>query len=382
MKTILSLIVFFALGAGNSFAQPSNDYCQNAITLTPNSSCSYYPGTTYNATESQPIPTSGWCSYITSTYAYDVWYKFTATCPDHHVKVQGASDFAAVVEIEDAACGSYLYCDAGGTGDMVDISVSCTVGNTYYIRVFNDYNFSLWSTGTNFDICVTPSCASNDDCSFAKTLTSGINCSYTPGTTIGATQSKPPVQCPGYISPYAAYDVWYKFTALNSSHKVKVLGASDFEPIVVVESSGCSSTSGWCEDGLVDGASVLISLTGLVIGTSYYIRVYDFNSYGSFQICVTHDGNTGTEEINSFPDWNIFPNPSSGSFTLSVESLPDETVQIKVLNIIGEEIYVSPIEKTGGLYLKEVSLPDADKGIYLVQVKIGEKMQYAKLILE
>lgn len=149
INSIVMLTINQLAGATTS---PSNDNCENAITLLPNASCNFIPGTTYNATQSQPIPTSGWCSYIYSTNAYDVWYKFTATCPSHHIKVQGAYDFAAVVEIQDAACGNRLTCDMNGIGGLVDIPFTCTTGNTYYIRVYNDYGAGSGATGTNFQI--------------------------------------------------------------------------------------------------------------------------------------------------------------------------------------------------------------------------------------
>lgn len=360
---INSIVILTVNQLSGITSAPTNDNCGSAVTLIPSTTCNYVSGTTYNATQSQPVPTSGWCSYIYSTSAYDVWYKFTATCPSHHIQVQGASDFAPVVEIQDGACGSRLTCDFATTGGLVDIPFTCTVGTTYYIRVYNDYATSIWATGSNFGICVTPTCASNDDCNFPISLTSGINCNYISGSTIGATQSKPPVSCPGYISPYAAYDVWYTFTAVNTVHKVKVQGSSDFTPIVVVENNGCNSTSGWCEDGLADGALVTINLSGLTIGNTYYIRVYDFDSYGHFQICVTHNSDIGINEISAKNNFTIAPNPFTSQTTISFDEEQKNTT-IRIIDILGKEISRNNFKG------KEFTIEKGDlkEGVYFLQV--------------
>jgi len=356
-------------GATTLTCGPSNDECSNAETLIPNTNCSFASGTTYNATQSQPIPTSGWCSLTYSTYAYDVWYKFTATCPNHHIQVQGASDFAATVEVEDAACGNSLGCDNTGTGGLVDLSVSCTVGNTYYIRVYNDYAFSMWATGTDFQICVTPSCPDNDDCNFATSLVSGINCNYISGSTIDATQSQQPsVPCPTYYSPYAAYDVWYKFTAVKSNHVIKVLGASDFTPIVVVENAACGSVL-WCDGSFVNGSTVTMNLTGLTIGNIYYIRVYDYGTYGHFQICITHSG-TGVDDNAYINYFSIYPNPANDKLNVEFEITNSyKQILFTLYNCIGQIVLVEKIDNVQfGKIVKTLDIKSLSSGVYQFQI--------------
>ena len=70
-KTVLlfSAILFSFV----AFAQPANDNCASAITLTSNISCNNIGYTITNATASGGVPAG--CSAGTH---YDVWFKFTA----------------------------------------------------------------------------------------------------------------------------------------------------------------------------------------------------------------------------------------------------------------------------------------------------------------
>ena len=85
MKTKL-LLLFFALASGNIFAQSANDYCSNAITLTPHATCIYTAGNTFSATQSMSaIDCDGTGIYPN---VLDVWYKFVATSTIHTITVK------------------------------------------------------------------------------------------------------------------------------------------------------------------------------------------------------------------------------------------------------------------------------------------------------
>src|SRR3990170_6373974 len=71
MKTKLLSLIFFALGAGNIFAQPSNNTCSGVITLAVNGPCDTRDVT--GATQDL-APTT--CTVAPGGYANDVWYKF------------------------------------------------------------------------------------------------------------------------------------------------------------------------------------------------------------------------------------------------------------------------------------------------------------------
>ncbi|MGQ9846139.1 MAG: Ig-like domain-containing protein, partial [Bacteroidales bacterium] len=273
----------------NVFSQ-GND-CSNATVISVTSNCSN--------------PVSGSSAGATQSFAGcvgnaddDVWYKFTATATSHVITVTPSSNYDPVVELFSGSCNSLtsLYCkDNATTGNAETIyATGLTIGNTYYVRIYHYGNSSGSST---FTICVTtlPPAPSNNNCSNATTLTVHTSCSYTNGTTYGATASSTPA-CAG--SPDD--DVWYKFTATNSVQTITVDPSANMDPVVELFSGTCSSlTSLYCQDqGFTDGNEV-INAVGLIPGQTYYIRVYDYyhsNGGYPFKICVT--GSTSSTPIN------------------------------------------------------------------------------------
>ncbi|MCU7613259.1 T9SS type A sorting domain-containing protein [Chryseobacterium sp. GMJ5] len=130
----------------------------------------------------------------------------------------------------------------------------------------------------------------NNECANAVTLTVNpdLNCGMvTAGYTLDATDSG--------ISPNPCYgnpddDVWYKFIATATSHKISLnsivsVGSDENEDMYFQVFSGtCGSlVNVLCSDP----SSAVIS--GLTIGTTYYVRVYSYDGTGSnqsFTICI------------------------------------------------------------------------------------------------
>lgn len=123
-----------------------------------------------------------------------------------------------------------------------------------------------------------PVALANDNCSGTNgtpvSLTpaaagSGV-CTTTNGTTYGGTLSSQAV-CTGDADD----DVWYKFVANNANHQVTVDGVVGFNAVVQVISGTCASpTSVQCINASGDGGVETASLTGLTVGSTYFIRIY------------------------------------------------------------------------------------------------------------
>ncbi len=281
---VLILIAFFTLFLKNAYAQPANDYCQDAIILTSSISCVNTTGSTLGATQS----ITGSCL---GNGDDDVWYRFVAQSNSETVKVQGYGGFDAVLDIRNApACSaSNIMCvDATGADGIETANLtSLVIGATYVVRV---YHFGAGDGGGDFDICVThiaPAGPPNDFCSAAITLTSSLSCNYITGSTLGATQS-----ITGSCTGNGDDDVWYQFVAQATSHTVKVQGYGAFDAVVDIRSSSsCSGTNIMCTDASGVAGLETANLTGLTIGTTYLIRVYHYGAGdggGDFDICVTH----------------------------------------------------------------------------------------------
>jgi hypothetical protein len=129
---------------------------------------------------------------------------------------------------------------------------------------------------------------SNDACANAINLTQGTTCVATSGSVMNATQSA--IGCSGT----ANNDVWYKFTANTTGAIINLVGSIEFDAVFeVFNGSSCANlTSLTCIDNTFEGATESTTLTNLVPGQTYYIRVHDWldgipNTMG-FTICVVN----------------------------------------------------------------------------------------------
>jgi len=134
----------------------------------------------------------------------------------------------------------------------------------------------------------------NDNCISATTLTPAIGstCNATAGDVATATASTPTSVCSGTADD----DVWYKFTATATAHNVTVAGSTSFDAVVQVLSGTCTGglTNIICTDATTTGETEIVALSGLTVGSTYYVRVYHYGATmpatTTFNICVTTPG--------------------------------------------------------------------------------------------
>jgi hypothetical protein len=355
-----------------AFAQPSNDNCSGAITLTVSSSCTPVSGDVAGATQSPTTPCGS------ESPEDDVWYQFTATDYSHGIAVTGSSSFDAVIEVYNA-CGTGLvectnYTSAGQTESM---TITTVLSNQYYIRVY-DAGATVPAT-TTFSICVTPIPA-NDICSAAISLIPGSSCNTVTGDVLGASGAGVVSGCTGYADD----DLWYKFVATTSNPGITVTGSTYFDAVVQLLSS--CSVGITCTDATTMGGIETINATGLTSGNTYYIRVFHYAASGpgstTFTICVTSGpATTGTLGKNLIENsLEIYPNPSNSLVTLSFDADPDNLYSIKLLGSDGSMVYSKEVSGSGNIkdMIDTESFP---KGIYLLQIRTKEEIVGKKLIL-
>lgn len=261
----------------------TNDECTNAVALTVNTdaSCSSKTaGILAGATDSGIATNTG-------TADDDVWYSFVATATSHRIKLlDSEGDLTDLVhEVMDGTCGTLTVLTSND--DDSSLVSGLTVGTTYYIRVFT-YSSSP-SESTTFNICVgvPPAAPANDDCTGAISVAVNANDSCTlktSGTIVSATDSQEVISSVGTADD----DVWFTFTATATSHRIKLLNVQGDETDLVHE-----VMEGSCGGQLVslqssDNDSSLV--TGLTVGTVYYLRVFSYGDDASesttFDVCI------------------------------------------------------------------------------------------------
>lgn len=125
----------------------------------------------------------------------------------------------------------------------------------------------------------------NDQCSGAVSLSQETNCNPVSGTVAHATESQ--VGCAGTSND----DVWYSFVANSTGASITLNGTPSFDAVYEVFSGNCSNlTSLSCVNSGAEGETESGVLNNLILGQTYYIRVYDWlndiPNTMNFDICV------------------------------------------------------------------------------------------------
>ena len=182
-----------------------------------------------------------------------------------------------------------------GTASCEALALPNLAPGNYYFRLLN-----LLAGGSNITVaklCVNTTPV-NNDCSGAITLTPAAPsaaCSNYTATTAGATQSLPAnLGCSSTAANSANDDVWFTFFATSTTHVITVTPSVNFNAVFEVYTSSCGGTSINCTNVNNSGGQPETStLTGLSIGTQYWIRVFDNGSNASgipltstFDICI------------------------------------------------------------------------------------------------
>lgn len=290
MKKILYTAAFVLVGT-SAFSQAT---CGGAVSVTLGTQ---YCGTNSNVgsfPDNGSAPTNP-CSglYVDGEY----WFEVTGTGTTLDLSVTNITDtYAGLFVLDDCPAATPTcissFTNGGSTADISLTTPVLTNGVTYYIVIAN------WAAPYDTDFCFEanagappPPAPANDDCANAIPLivNADLACgTTTPGTVENATGSPDPTSetCGGTADD----DVWYSFTATSTEHEVSILNAAgtttDMYHSVYEEGPGCPGlgTEIVCSDPDVS------TLTGLTIGTTYYVRVYTWTSTPSqvvsFDICI------------------------------------------------------------------------------------------------
>jgi hypothetical protein len=79
---------------------------------------------------------------------------------------------------------------------------------------------------------------------------------------------------------------------------------------------------------------------------------------------------------------NYYPNPNDGKFNLKFNLDQKGEVIVKVLDILGNEIYKETLLDFNGIYDNQLDLTGHEKGIYVLQVQQGRKALSRKILIE
>ncbi|MCF8256771.1 MAG: T9SS type A sorting domain-containing protein [Flavobacteriales bacterium] len=80
------------------------------------------------------------------------------------------------------------------------------------------------------------------------------------------------------------------------------------------------------------------------------------------------------------PTVAVYPNPSSGIFTLDVMNGSSDNVTIDVFNVVGSRISTDAYTSSGGLLSKTIDISGSADGIYIVRIGNGKNVITRKIV--
>ena len=181
--------------------------------------------------------------------------------------------------------------------DTLTITSVLSVGTYIYVLVPYNPAFDGYPCGSGKNNYVTYVCApnppptiANDICDDAILITQNAVCVPTAGDVAGGTIQSG-LGCSG---GYGEDDVWFMFVATNTTAVVEVTPSASFDAVVEVFDA-CGGNSIACIDAnFAQGGVESQQVSGLTIGQTYYIAVYDyqftFPLTTTFDICVYDAG--------------------------------------------------------------------------------------------
>jgi len=81
------------------------------------------------------------------------------------------------------------------------------------------------------------------------------------------------------------------------------------------------------------------------------------------------------------PVYELYPNPSTGTFNLKIDGLNSDKAVVTVYNVVGNLLHSATVDTGSGKLNQEINLNNASTGVYFVQIQSGDQTFTRKLII-
>lgn len=258
-------------------------------------------------------------------------------------------------------------------------------------------SFTGLSASTSYDLRVQTVCASGTSAysSVISFTTSGVSaCSDTYESNNSRTAAK---VIPLFTDIQAVIGTstdkdWFKFTNTSSQRNVKVTLSNlayDYD-LQLYRGSSRVATS---QNGGTTSESIIYNNTRSA--TTYYAYVYGYNGAYSSSSCYTLRAEISSssfarlagetevsDEMLSQDIVSVFPNPSSGSFTIRLQPEADVNQPIEIYNHLGQLVERIEVGFSKDHPAVEVTLNDIADGVYFVRIFDGTEYHHKRILVK
>lgn len=100
------------------------------------------------------------------------------------------------------------------------------------------------------------------------------------------------------------------------------------------------------------------------------------------QVQATQQTDKNPLGLEQEEDVAIYPNPSNGVFTISVSNLEAHQVELRILNVIGNEIYRETIRRDEPKLTRTINLDRYAKGLYYVKLEADNYSAVRRVVIK
>jgi len=123
-----------------------------------------------------------------------------------------------------------------------------------------------------------------------------------------------------------------------------------------------------------------------VIDTSYLFEIHLTSNTGYLTGNLNQfyklQNPTSMNEVEKDYSFNIYPNPSTDQITIEINSRLQEPRKLKIINLLGEEVYNQPIPMIQDTYQRQLDVSSYTKGIYFLMLNTSELVFTKKIIIQ
>jgi hypothetical protein len=131
--------------------------------------------------------------------------------------------------------------------------------------------------------------------------------------------------------------------------------------------------------GNSQGATCFIQDNGCNIGSGAFGDWYWISSIP--MIRMSFDPSVLSIDNVMSGEFNVYPNPNNGVFTVELNNIKADDYKISVTNVLGQEVYTSNKE-ISTLISEKIDLSDLSKGVYMLEVSNSESTITEKIIVK
>lgn len=283
----------------------------------------------------------------------------SVSAPNCRIMVKASGNIFFNVNTKNIAIGDYIYQSQNVCTDYTfNLNAAITESTTSYSGFSLPISDSFTITDVNVVVDAThPNIGTTQ---FAISSPSGYAVTPTP---VLSRVYRASVGCPGGVNLNKFFDM--SGAALNCSNTIDGAATIPADDISTVYYNGTNSAGSWYI-WFVD-----LNTTDGLTGTINYV---------TFNLCRSELVPVLTNESFETNDFVIYPNPNNGTFNIQLTANTNE-VALSVHDLRGRLILSKDLQASG-LVNEQISLADAQTGIYLVTIQDGSRKITMKIIVE